>query len=88
MPKVKYIAVPEWPRKKAAELRERYGRGAISAREFGEELGISDSETIEKWLEGVPFHRLPGSRKRHYLVEDVAKRMHETRHGSEERAWI
>ncbi len=79
MPKVKYIAVPEWQREKAAELRERYGRGAISSKEFGQELGLSDRETVEIWLEGVPFHRLEGSKKKHYLVEDVAKRMYETR---------
>ena len=79
MPRVKYIGKPEWQQAKEADLRERYGRGAISAREFGEELGLKDDKTVEEWLEGVPFHRMPGSRKRHYLVEDVAKRMYETR---------
>ena len=79
MPKVKYIAVPEWQKAKEEELRQRYGRGAISAREFGEELGLSDPDTIERWLSGVPFHRLDGSKKKHYLVEDVARRMYETR---------
>lgn len=79
MPRVKYIGVPEWQKAKEEDLRQRYGRGAISAREFGEELGLRDEETVEKWLAGVPFHRIEGSRKRHYLVEDVAKRMYETR---------
>ena len=79
MPKVKYM-LPEWQRNKAADLRERYGRGAISAREFGQEMGLSDVETIERWLSGVPFHRIEGSKKKHYLVEDVAQRMYETRH--------
>ena len=76
---MKYIAVPDWQKSKEEDLRQRYGRGAISAREFGEELGLKDDKALEKWLEGVPFHCLAGSRKRHYLVEDVARRMYETR---------
>ena len=81
MPRVKYM-LPEWQREKADELRERYGRGAISSKEFGREMGLADADTIERWLEGVPYHRLDGSKKRHYLVEDVAKRMYETRHSA------
>ena len=82
MPRVKlgYYNIPEWQRNKAEELRQRYGRGAISRAEFGMEAGLTDAVTIAQWIEGVPYYQKPGSAKRHYPVEDVAKRLYEFRH--------
>lgn len=82
MPRLKlpYYNLSDWSRWKAEELRTRYGRSAISRAEFGKEAGLSDADTIAQWIEGVPYYQKPGSAKRHYPVEDVARRLYEYRH--------
>ena len=76
MPPVKWMLDP-WIKEKAEELRQRYGAGTLTPGQVGVELGIKDNKERDIWLEGVKFLQRPKSSRRHYPVEEVAKRMHQ-----------
>lgn len=57
----------------AAELREQYGN-TMSQNQVQEYLGCGDSKLAE-YLQDVPFLR--SSRKKTFLVIDVARRLYE-----------
>lgn len=80
MPKVTWMNDP-WIKEKAEELRQRYGAGTLTPGQVGVELGIKDNKERDIWLEGVKFLQRPKSSRRHYPVEEVAKRMHQYMRG-------
>lgn len=80
MPRVTWMNDP-WIKDKAEELRQRYGAGTLTPSQVGFELGIKDNKSRDVWLEGVKYLQLPGTNRRHYPVEEVAKRMHQCLRG-------